>query len=458
MEVYAVDSIVTRRSVEIDMQEVFGTDEVGSVVIDHGMKIYVPASALGTNRLDVSDFAEKISAFCKISVKLLHVLFVVLHPTSEMCVIEKTLEHNNINFEKRERPVNAGKVVDDSAGIILPSKPVVAKKDASEVHPKLTTVLVETNKPTHLAPAVPDKTTSNSQGVTAMLKQPLSAPRQRISHMAGSVPSVKHQPSLEYCDTEAEDSTESSADSELYNMKARHGIDTVSPQDYPALETRKALIRGRSSHDGTNRDTVARKSRPTTQRDCGLSPSTGRTANSRQDLSVLDDELNNIMPRSGPSGGNGPSKRLPGDNKLKSSFARSSTPLNNEGQLDLMEDHHVVRIGQQGELKVSKDSGFDDHKLIRDSSMSFSEAFSDLTVRPNSGRAKRAHPTLVPRSKKMKVCMPTLPLQIPNPCSPSGWLGKAINLPSSGFRPSMSQLSTVWRLSRRTVMLMKLST
>lgn len=446
IEIYAVDTIVTRRSVEIDSQEILGADEAGSVVFDNGMKIYVPACDLDENGLDVHEFAEKMLAFCKIATDFLPVVFTVLHPASGIRYIEKALERRGINFEKRDWRVNPGKVVDDSAGIVLPSRPVVAKQDASGVRQDPTMVPAKGIQPTRLRLEVPNNAPSTSyEAHTAMSKQPSSAPRQHTSHMTGSVPLIKHQPSLEYCDTETEDSTETSADSEIYQMKPRHGINVAESQKCPPPDNRKAFIRGRSSHNGITHDALLRGSRPAYHISRERSPSSGSTPDSRPVSSVLDDQLNKVTSRSGPSGGSGPFRRLPGHNNLKSSSAILSTSQGNGGQLDAREDHHVIRIGEQGELKVRKNAVLDHHKLTQDSSMSFSEAFSDLAVRPKRGPAKRALHTPIQCSKKMKACSRTLPLLIPKICLPLGWLNKAMSSRNFGFRPSISQLSTVWR-------------
>lgn len=120
-EIYSVRSISIHRFVIINHQEVRGKVAVAGFAVSKDQKIFVPIEDLESRDLDYYKLAEKLAPLCGFQQKHLQIVSRILSISSNK-KIETMLSENHINFEKRRFQKSSIRLIDDSAGIVLPSK------------------------------------------------------------------------------------------------------------------------------------------------------------------------------------------------------------------------------------------------------------------------------------------------------------------------------------------------
>ncbi|KAH0010046.1 hypothetical protein KCU78_g10474, partial [Aureobasidium melanogenum] len=131
-EIYSVESISIHRMIVINNQEIRGKVAAASFSVNKDQKIFVPFEDLDSNDLDYYKLVEKLAPLCSFQSKLLQIAARILS-LNKISKIEDMLSENHINFEKRRFELMTTKLVDDSAGIVLPTKTVRPSRPAKKV-------------------------------------------------------------------------------------------------------------------------------------------------------------------------------------------------------------------------------------------------------------------------------------------------------------------------------------
>lgn len=135
LEVYGVDSIILRRSILTSSNNmVSGTDQIGDVVVENGLKIFISKKDLSRNEINNHSLAGRLCNATGIPHKHREIIANILSLHSEGH-IEDYLERQNINFEKRVRAVLKIKLIDDSSGMIIPQVSTAFASKASTTTP-----------------------------------------------------------------------------------------------------------------------------------------------------------------------------------------------------------------------------------------------------------------------------------------------------------------------------------
>lgn len=128
----SVESISIHRMVVINNQEVRGKVAAASFSVSKDQKIFIPAEDLDSNDLDYYKLVEKLAPLCNFQTKHLQIVARILS-LNKISKIEDMLSENHINFEKRRFEKISTKLVDDSAGIVLPTRTVRPSRPVKNV-------------------------------------------------------------------------------------------------------------------------------------------------------------------------------------------------------------------------------------------------------------------------------------------------------------------------------------
>ncbi|KAG9951782.1 hypothetical protein KCU85_g2688, partial [Aureobasidium melanogenum] len=122
-EIFSVESISIHRMIVINNQEIRGKVAAAPFSVSKDQKIFIPIEDVDSNDLDYYKLVEKLAPLCGFQTKHLQIAARILS-LNKISKIEDMLSENHINFEKRRFEKMATKLVDDSAGIVLPTKTV----------------------------------------------------------------------------------------------------------------------------------------------------------------------------------------------------------------------------------------------------------------------------------------------------------------------------------------------
>lgn len=128
---YGAQPIAIRRSIKINNHQIHGQDERGGVVVENGLKIYMSDRDLAQHSVATWSLVEQLCSACRIPLKHKDIVTNIISQLSSDHV-EAMLESHDIVFEKRIRPTFATKLIDDSAGVILPSASTVNEPCAQQ--------------------------------------------------------------------------------------------------------------------------------------------------------------------------------------------------------------------------------------------------------------------------------------------------------------------------------------
>lgn len=132
IEFWAVKSIEVHRSVRIDNQEIRGRPLAAHVMLDKDHRVYVPLADLEENELNYYELSEKLAALCKLEKgpKELPVGILSMSSTRQ---IEDMLEEHGVIFDKLELRKLTNKIVAEPAGAVLSSRRKIVEEDPPEM-------------------------------------------------------------------------------------------------------------------------------------------------------------------------------------------------------------------------------------------------------------------------------------------------------------------------------------
>ena len=132
IEFWAVKSIEVHRSVRIDNQEIRGRPLAAHVMLDKDHRVYVPLADLEKNELNYYELSEKLTTLCKLEKVPKELPFGILSMSSTR-QIEDMLEEHGIIFDKLELRKLTNKIVTEPAGAVLSSRRKTVEDDPPEM-------------------------------------------------------------------------------------------------------------------------------------------------------------------------------------------------------------------------------------------------------------------------------------------------------------------------------------
>lgn len=132
IEFWAVKSIEVHRSVRIDNQEIRGRPLAAHVMLDKDHRVYVPSADLEENELNYYELSEKLTTLCKLEKVPKELPFGILSMSSTG-QIEDMLEEHGVIFDKLELRKLTNKIVTEPAGAVLSSRCKTVEDDPPEM-------------------------------------------------------------------------------------------------------------------------------------------------------------------------------------------------------------------------------------------------------------------------------------------------------------------------------------
>ncbi|KAH0381611.1 hypothetical protein KCU92_g6939, partial [Aureobasidium melanogenum] len=345
IEIWAVESIKVHRSIRLDNQEIRGRPMPANIMLDKDQRVFVPLKDLEANELNYYELSEKLVTLCKLE-KVPEKLPLGILSMSSIQQIEDMLEEHGVIFDKLELRKLTNKIVDEPARAMLPLK----RKPAEESPPEMVT---DDSSSTSGDSDLSSLAALKDIGVHVKLARkpkPVAAPRNNIQAYRGRAP------------LEQESSTDG-------NDAEQHSDDGDWDEDSASRSTRAAPSR-RFAKSGDGNGWHMRSSYG-------------------GGIAISDEEINDIDGEAS-EGGTDSAQRAQ-TNEYRKQFSAAQNTI---------EDPQVVRIGEQGEMKVygflknilgdySTDDMWTSHASAKYTDQTFDgddSQFADFTVRDLSGR------------------------------------------------------------------------
>jgi hypothetical protein len=122
IEIWAVKSIKVHRSIRVDNQEICGRPLPAHIMLDKDQRVFVPLKDLENNEFNNYELSEKLITLCHLE-KVSKELPVSILSMSSVQQIEDMLEEHGVIFDKLEMRKLTNKIVAEPAGARLSTKP-----------------------------------------------------------------------------------------------------------------------------------------------------------------------------------------------------------------------------------------------------------------------------------------------------------------------------------------------
>ncbi|KAK6007550.1 hypothetical protein QM012_004364 [Aureobasidium pullulans] len=134
IEIWAVESIKVHRSIRLDNQEICGRPMPANIMLDKDQRVFVPLKDLEENELNYYELSEKLVTLCKLE-KVPERLPLGVLSMSFIQQIEDMLEEHGVIFDKLELRKLTNKIAAEAVGAMPPLK----HKSAEESPPEMVT-------------------------------------------------------------------------------------------------------------------------------------------------------------------------------------------------------------------------------------------------------------------------------------------------------------------------------